>query len=254
MSHGDMMNIVFSDFEGTLKCDKKISLFELKTLNDFLVCNKIVILTDSKIAEVKEYVDSYNLKIDIFSTYEGIYYQDGMQKKTTISKYIIEAFNDYFKDSIYTAYGEGDEGGYVYKYIENIKSLYPKTQKRLHDLHYYVIAVDLTKKQDLIDFVKKSGLSSEIIGEDAKVSLMKIKNNFIKKVEVVKYYKNKYPKAHTYGIGDSALDYEFISQCEVKVAMKNASEELKSKVDMITSKANNESGFVDFLDNISKLK
>ena len=195
-------------------------------------------------------MDSYNLKIDIFSTYEGIYYQDGIQKTNVISKYVIETINEFFKDYIYTAYGEGDEGGYVNKYLENIKSLYPEKHRRLHNLNYYVIAIDKNKKLDLMDFVKKAGLSSEIIGEDAKVSLLKIKNNFIKKVEVVKYYKKKHPHCHTIGIGDSMADYEFISQCDIKVAMKNGSEELKSKVNLITSKTNNEAGLIDFLNNL----
>lgn len=248
------MNLVFTDFEGTLKCNRKLSLLEIKTLNDFLMCNKIIILTDSKISEVKEYVDTYTQKIDIFSTLEGIYYQDGKQKSHLISKYIIETINESFKDDIHTAYGEGNEGGFVYKYHDILKSLYPDTQKRLHNLSYYVIAIKIDKKIDLLDFIKKAGLSSEIIGEDAKYSLIKIKNNFIKKVEVVKYYKNKYPNHKTIGVGDSIVDFEFINQCDIKVAMNNASEALKEKVDIVTYKTNNEAGLIYFLDDICKLK
>ena len=48
-------------------------------------------------------------------------------------------------------------------------------------------------------------------------------------------------------IGDSINDIEMFKKCKIKVAMKNASDELKSVSSKITDKTNDEDGVANFL-------
>ena len=248
------MYIVFFDFDQTFKNPNIISEKDINFFNSFLKDNKAVILSEASITELINYTKSYHFNMDLFSISNQILYEDGIYNYELIDEKIISEIETKFNDDIYTAYGEGINTTYIFKYQERLKPIYPPERINSKSLTSINVVIYNQKYDEFRDYLDKHNLSYVVVAKDLKKAILRIQKTNFTKDKIVELYKIKYPNNIYVGISDSINDLKFIEKCDIKIAMKNADDELKKHVDIITNYNYNESGAIKILDNISKFK
>lgn len=246
-----MNYLCISDFDGTLiKKDKTISNYTKEIIDLFTINNNFIIVSNSSFDELLKFKNDYNLNIDLFSMSDN-----KLLINNEIKNYIIEAKKiniliTLFKDDIYTAYNDK----IIYNYQERLISLYPKNyiiSDKFDDSSFINIAINISKKDDFIDFLNANELYADLIGEDKNRAFFNIK--LINKSRAFDIIKEYYINKKTIGFSDSYSDFDIINKCDIKICMENGDNLLKKNVDYITS-SNSDDGVAIFLNNICHLK
>ena len=250
-----MYTLVY-DFDGTFKNPTGISNEAIEILKNFMKNkdNRILIVSESPIDDLIEYVKKIPVRIDLFSISSSAFVYNEKLMYEVVSKKFIENVNKKFKDDIYTAYGGGINTNYIYSYQKRLEAIYPKKyDTTITDLSYYIVAIKTEKKDELINYIVENNLSYDSLGTDPNRSLIRIKHHHFNKKEAVLRYKKESPNNILIGFSDSSYDLPLLDICNVKVAMKNSSWSLKAKADYITEEDENFDGAILILNDICKM-
>lgn len=251
------MKLVISDLDGTLEMNNNIGDITVKLINEFTKENKFCIVTDSTYNEIKLLVKNYNLDCDYYSTFDGSYNINNKEFINLINKDLINNFIETFEDSIYTSFNN-EENSTIFKFQERLKAFYPKTYNIgkyiSKDTKSYMVSFNVKNKIDVINYLKSNNLTYSIYGEDKNRVLLNITSIKLTKENSVSILKSVYKPDVTIGITDSFSDYPMLELCDIKIAMKNGDDELKEKVDYITSLPAINDGAMLFINDICHLK
>ena len=249
-----MNYLCISDFEGTLiKKDGSISLNTINIINEFINNNKFIIISESSINELFNFINKYNLNVDIASVSDGIIYINNKEIKNELEAKIINNIINKFNEDIYTAY----TNDIIYNYQERLINLYPKDYKisnLFNSSSYINIVININKNDDFLDFLNNNNLSYRLIGKDKNRAFYNIKKSFNNKLDIYNYVINYYKNYKTIGISDSYNDIDLLNKCDIAYAMKNSDELLKNNIKNITLDTNEKDGVATTLNDICHLK
>ena len=254
------MYTILCDFDGTLIMDNgKIDNNYLDMLNDVCNNNHLCLISNSSFDILNKFKNDNNLKIDILSLSSNIASIDNEIIINKLSSIIINSLIDIFNRYIYTAYSESDIDTIIYKYQDRLDLFYPKNNRRLlnkvdsdRPSFTFVIANDGVDR--FIDKIRTLHLSFKSIAKDKNREIINVYKLPISKSDGYYMLQNKYNSDKTIGISDSIYDYDMFEKCDIKIAMKNADNELKKRSDIITKYDNNNSGAIRALYDICHLK
>lgn len=241
------------DYDGTLTNEYgKLSECTSKDICRFLQKNHLCILTHTEAETMEEILTEHKINCDYFSitSQQGKINNTKIQNRIPLKK--IQNLLQEFNDDIYTAYTRHNHITYIYHYQNRLDSLYGNTEKKdMIDMYmspsHLILAISKDKKERFCFFLQQQNLSYSVLGEDQNRILFHISQYTINKNTVLELLKQQYPFDITVGIGDSTEDWEFIQNCDIKVAMKNGEEKLKRLCSFTTEPDNTENGCMDFL-------
>ncbi len=254
-----MSYVVLMDFDGTLVNDnKEIRNDHLKILNEFLLNNKICIVSSEPYQNLLNFKNKYNLNIDIFSSSSGISNINGEIVVNNLPSSIINLLFETFQNDIYTAYGESLNKSFVYNYQERLEALYPKNNREIinnleSDVSSFTFAISNNITTEFIDFLTQLNINYKILAQDKNREIFQIYRNNISKVDAYYLIKKAYPDKKIVGISDSYYDFDMIEKCDIKIAMINGDDKLKFSCDIVTHASNNEGGAILILNDICNL-
>jgi HAD superfamily hydrolase (TIGR01484 family) len=247
------------DFDGTLVNDnKEIRNDHLNILKNFLLNNKICIVSSEPYQSLLNFKNKYNLNIDIFSSSSGISTINGETIINNLPSSVINLLFETFENSIYTAYGESLDKSFVYNYQERLEALYPKQNRETityleYDVSSFTFAISNTITNEFIELLNQLNIDYKIIAQDKNRDIFQIYRNNISKVDAYYLIKKAYPNKKIVGISDSYYDFDMMEKCDIKVAMINGDDKLKFNCDCVTQASNNEGGAILILNDICNL-
>lgn len=233
-----MRYIFISDFDNTLTNSKGI--LENNTIEDIkkLKNNRLCIISYARYDKINKIICENQINCDYFSI---------TSQKGLINNKLIDSKLDYkhinklilkFSNSIYTAYTTDDDNPYVINYQERLNSIYPKGYKIVNyldsNINSIIFAINHPNHTNIYKALESLKLEYKILATDIKRDIVLISKNIYSKKDIVDIIKSTYKNCTTVGIGDSEIDYEFIKECDIKIAMKNSCEKLKKLCDKIT--------------------
>ncbi len=254
-----MSYVVLMDFDGTLVNDnKEIRNDHLNILKNFLLNNKICIVSSEPYQSLLNFKNKYNLNIDIFSSSSGISTINGETIINNLPSSVINLLFETFENSIYTAYGESLDKSFVYNYQERLEALYPKQNRETityleYDVSSFTFAISNTITNEFIELLNQLNIDYKIIAQDKNRDIFQIYRNNISKVDAYYLIKKAYPNKKIVGISDSYYDFDMMEKCDIKVAMINGDDKLKFNCDCVTQASNNEGGAILILNDICNL-
>lgn len=231
------------DLDGTLlNSTGEVDLESIHLINNMTDKVKIIIVSQASYLKLIELKEKYNIEVDIFSTSSKKALLNNQLYFNTIDSNIISKIIRKFENSIYTAYGEGMDNNYIYKYQERLTSIYPKKyQEEFIDLTVLYLSIYNDCYDEFMLYLGALNLDAELIMQDYKKSLLCISKKKFTKEEAFDLAKNIY-NLEAIGITDSIKDINMIKKCKIKIAMKNGDLELKNKCEIITEFDNNSAG------------
>lgn len=232
-----MKYIFISDFENTLTNTRGI--LTTKTINDIKkLNNKLFIITYSTYDEISNIIRKNSLNCDFFSIISQMGMINNKLESNKINHKILNTIIDEFSDYIYTAYTTDPLYSIVINFQERLTTLYPKNFLEVEvlekDVANIIIAINHPHHTSLYEALEYNNLSYKILASDSKRDIVLISKTTYSKADIAKMIKKTYNSYSTVGIGDSESDFEFIRHCDIKLAMKNADEELKKLCDKTT--------------------
>lgn len=232
-----MSYIFISDFDNTLTNSKGI--LEQNTINDIKkIKGKLVILTYKQYDNMLEIIEDNNISCDFFCITSQKGFINNMLIESKIEHKLINKLLLNFSDYIYTAYTTDINMPYVINYQERLNSIYPKnyqiTKFLNSDTTSIIFAVNHPQHSEFYKALNDLNLEYKILAFDTKRDVVLVSKNVYSKADIIKLIKDIYKNRTYVGIGDSEIDYEFIKECDIKIAMKNSPEELKKLCDKIT--------------------
>ena len=254
-----MSYVVLMDFDGTLVNDnKEIRNDHLNILKNFLLNNKICIVSSEPYQSLLNFKNKYNLNIDIFSSSSGISTINGETIINNLPSSVINLLFETFENNIYTAYGESLDKSFVYNYQERLEALYPKQNREIitnleYDVSSFTFAISNTITNEFIELLNQLNIDYKIIAQDKNRDIFQIYRNNISKVDAYYLIKKAYPNKKIVGISDSYYDFDMMEKCDIKVAMINGDDKLKFNCDCVTQASNNEGGAILILNDICNL-
>lgn len=245
---GDTMRYTaICDFDGTLTgATGRLTDTTAAKIKEFMKENKLCIASYTDLAKLEEIRRKHSLACDLFSfsSAAGILNQSGwyLPMPAGIVRQLLTEFDSF----IYTAYAVSLNQVYIIHYQSRLELFYPTGERKIVssiDAPIPGITIALSKEafKNLCFFLQETGLSYQLLASDRNRDILFISAKPPKR-ELVSHLKKLYPGTTTVGIGDSQIDYEFIQYCDIKVAMKNAEEELKKLCDKTTMLENTEDG------------
>jgi len=254
------MYSILCDFDGTLiKSDRTIDKDALITLKKLLIDNHFCIVSQSSISELLTFINYYDINCDLFSLSSNILFINGEYQMDLIDSKLLNRIITKYKNNIYTLWSETVNKTYIYNYNERVELIYPKINRTVvHMIPENLCEVTVAINNEVSESFKQEILDNNLYyssyAKDKHRELLMIYKHKIDKSYAIEVYKDYYNDKKIVGISDSYSDIDFISQCDIKIAMKNADEKLKNNVEYITPLTNNESGAIKFLDYICHLK
>lgn len=247
-----MAYFCFCDYESTLTGENnKISSTSIDKMKIFLKSNKICIISYASYFDLKDIQAKYALGVDFYSMSHSYGIIDNQVVSQPLDTSFFSDFLSKYDSIIYTAYMTNLNNVYIYKYQERLEFLYPKGTRSIIDyldckILNITIAVNKPNTESFYTDLVKNNVSYTILASDLKRDIIFIAKPTTKK-EMVQQLINSHSGYTTVGIGDSYSDYEFISLCEVQIAMQNADLKLKELCRYTTKLDNTKDGCIDSL-------
>ena len=254
------MYSVLCDFDGTLvKNDRTINKDDVFRLKNFTSSNHICIVRNSSISELTDFMNLYDLNLDIFSVSSNILYINGEYKLDLISNKVINRIFMDYKDYIYTAWSETVKNTLIYNFLDRLEFIYPKYNRLKisfinEDLCELTVAIENQIADDFKKTLLNNDLYYETFAKDRHRELIMIYKHKIDKTYAAKEMLEAYNDKKIVGITDSYSDIDMINLCDIKVAMENGDQMLKEACDYVTKFDNNNGGAIKFLDDLCHLK
>lgn len=251
---------ILLDYDGTLINNKgTIDSNDVILLKEIIDKNHICVVSSTNYTGLKEFKKKYDINIDIVSTSSGVAEINNKLITNMIPKALINSLLTEFEDIIYTAFGESLDKSFIFKYKERLDLLYPRKERIIDtvlsfDLTSITFALSIYKSNEFIEKIDDLGLGYAIISKDKNRIILNIFRNSMSKADAYYLVKNEYNDKKIIGVSDSYYDIDMISKCDIKVAMLNSDQELKSISDYITEYTNNEGGAIKLLYNICHLQ
>ena len=246
------MFLAILDYDHTLTTNDGVLLDKtIMDINKFVLKNKLCILSEATFNELNEIIESHDLNCDFFSISSA---KGKINNKLIFSSlnhndlnFIINKYNN----ELYTAFFEDDNNSYVIKYQERLDLLYPKKNRQIitnisEDINSIIIAMNNINLENFYKDLDDLNLDYIILAKDKNRNLVKISSNkYSKKSKIVYLLKDIYKDCRTIGVSDSINDLDFVSLCDIKIAMKKS--ELESKLSITTDLDNSLNGCMDKL-------
>ncbi len=220
-----------SDYNQTLTNDRNIlEDCTIQGIYKLLKFGRLCVLSYCNYQELNNTFSNINLDFFSFSSSCGKINQEKIY--SVLDKTVINSILKKYSSSIYTAYANYLEDTYIFHFQERLDNLYPKNNRKIIkelDTDIHSITIALNKKeceyfyQNLMDY----GLTYQLLAEDKNRDIILITAKKFTKKEIILYLKERFPSYTFIGIGDSLEDFDFIKECDIKIAMKNADEQLK---------------------------
>ena len=258
------VKIVFIDLDGTLKDDNdKVSLETIKLIEKLRSIGIYIIFTTGrsipytvKLANMYEpssyMITSNGAEIYNYKSKELIYSSNFSKENIDLLSNLIDKYNlKFIANTVKKRYSNEEKAGRTL--VENIKTI-------KEDINQVVIQSDSLNNMKLFRKEIETNSDLRIANktknlDNAKYYFYDITKNDVSKGNAIKKLCDflKIDIDRTMAIGDSGNDMEMFEVAKVKVAMKNAEEELKNKADIITL-SNNEDGVRKVLEELYNLK
>lgn len=256
---------IFIDLDGTLlNSEKKVSEYTKKILYKIISKGINIVLTSGRsLIDVKKINSDCQLSPIVISDNGAVIYD--CRKNTFISSSPLkktEIRNIWDLSIKYNIDAIFNSDGYRYrhyitldkKYNENRDLIIDSYQEIKNDIYQVVLLAknndnfNLCINEILLLDIKQSNFAT---GAN-EISFADLNNKNVSKGLAITTLLKKLnvDKMNTMCFGDSKNDIEMFLACEIKVAMKNSSDEVKSIANYITEFDNNEDGVARFLEKI----
>ena len=240
---------IFLDLEGTLLNDNKeinsLSVNYLKELSKF---HTIFLVSNMAYNNMNELLLKYDLDVNIYSSNDGIY---KINNKVYYDEISCEFINE-VKDGIYTCFLENKDYVSIINYQERLKTFYPnKIMSDIKNPTVVTISIFNDYFDKLLAVISSYKYSINIIGKDAKKTLLKISKNGLTKGNFA-YSIIKETKDKIIAVTDQINDKDLIDLSDIKIAMKNSDDEVIKHANIIIEYDNNNDGCMIEIYNLIK--
>lgn len=273
MNKIENIKIIFTDIDGTLTDDNREISDNTKKIIERAKKNGIyVVLCSGRdnlyVCEYSKKCKASNYSISSNGALIYDYENDINIFENKMENAVVEKIWNYLLDKKLECFLNTQDVRYCNKYLKNQKDpskIVIEDFNLIKDKTIFQIVVcsntyrelkDVENWLDNIDDVKISNSSPDYVNkvENGSEYFLNLSCSDVSKGNAIKYFLNHInaKKEEAICFGDHFNDYEMFEECGYKVAMQNASDELKMKSDYITL-SNNEDGVAYFIDNYIKI-
>ena len=262
-----MIKAVFSDLDGTLLNENGTVSEETKQMIEKLkkAGIKFFIATGRSFLAMKRYYDHLNLDTEIIN-YNGAVIHDSDGKKIfelTLDDSIARELIDYGRKNNLYYHGFSNEKWYLENYDDTAKAYGAKSQLQENIVNFdnmpkldfnKMMFINDAETTKIVDSYVVEKYKNRIYKGLSSPTFLEIMNPDVSKGNSVKILLEKYGfhPDEVIAFGDAENDLEMLFSVKYGVAMENANNDVKSKVNYIAKK-NTENGVALFLEDFLKL-
>lgn len=264
-----------SDLDGTLlNQNATLSEYTKNTLNKLISCGiNFTVATGRTIDATKKIMRDIDLNIPIIS-FNGVIIYNVKQKShikvywlaaeavkniiTVLKSHSFSALMYELKDDVLLSYYESLEQKHLYDFVEDRKARYNTNFCQVNNFNdvssehimYFSLGDTYNRIKPIYDALKKiPGINMSLVNNTYSEDLwfLEVFSSESSKQNAISFLRKTYGFERIIGFGDNHNDLSMFAACDVRVAVKNARDEVKAAADCIC-KSHDEDGVVKWIE------
>lgn len=233
-----MKYLAICDYDGTISSKNGISNKTKKMINEFCKDNLLYIISYEKFDILNKEFNIKNTNFNYISLSDNKWYINNKIIYKNINSNILNEIITKFHNYIYTMFTTSNDISYIYNYQERLNLLYPKNNQIINEFIYDASGINITISNEaalqLKNYLSSNNLYYDEYAKDKNREILIISSLPNTKEDITKMLINQNRNLISIGIADDINDYKYLKHCNIKIAMLNSNDQLKSLCDDIT--------------------